>query len=147
LLNHKGIEGFFVLVNKIRPNHDGANDKDESRFRKGNQIIILGSKREAKDVFVNNLNPFIGNINTAHFCPNVKTFMTRLMTDSDPADSNDGNLVTTSQRSREEKYNEMKKQLAAAVETIEQLKKTKDKTKKQLTAALKTIEELKKKNP
>jgi CRISPR/Cas system-associated exonuclease Cas4 (RecB family) len=107
----------------------------------------LGSKKEAKDVFVNNLNPFFGNINTAHFCPNVKTFMTRLMTDSDPADSNDGNLVTTNQRSREEKYNEMKKQLAAAVETIEQLKKTKDKTKKQLTAALKTIEELKKKNP
>jgi hypothetical protein len=62
---------FFVLVNKIRPNEDGANEKDVSRFHKGNQIIILGSEKEAKDVFVNNLNPCFGNIHTAHFCLNM----------------------------------------------------------------------------
>jgi hypothetical protein len=47
--------------------------------------------------------------------------MKRFMTDSDPADDNNGNLLTTNQsRSREVKYNEMKKELAAALQTIEE---------------------------
>ena len=123
LLNSNGVEGYYVLVNKIRPNEGGANAEEESRFRDITQVIVLGSSPEAKTTFCANMNPRTTDHAKMYYASDVPAFMKRLMKDSDPANDDDEGALRTEVPKTIQTRNQLQHELQKAKVEIRRLKK------------------------